>query len=316
MHQNSQFNQTQFNQTLRSHPLKLINRRTFLFGSGMVLARSVTLPFQLTPPINVSLASQPSPLPVERITVAGGVPLYRTMVDLQDPEVFLSIGLANNATQANSSQFSAGDEAFSSLIRRYPAAALLTGTFFSKDAQKRVMGNMVAAGRFLKYSQWENYGTTLGIRADKRLEMRTARVEGKPEWDKHWFSLTCGPRLLKQGQVWISPKSEGFSDPHVLGVGARTAVGFPKSANKLVFATFLKPLSLQAEANAMKALGCYEAMNLDGGASVALAHRGKVLVEAGRRLTNLVVVYDVNHPAPQAVKEAWRRFQGEGKAIA
>lgn len=28
---------------------------------------------------------------------------------------------------------------------------------------------------------WENYGTTLGIRADNHLEMITARLEGKPD---------------------------------------------------------------------------------------------------------------------------------------
>ncbi|WNZ46214.1 hypothetical protein Q2T42_30975 [Leptolyngbya boryana CZ1] len=48
------------------------------------------------------------------------------------------------------------------------------------DEQKRVMGNMVAAGRFLKYSPWENYGTTLGLKRGNQLEMVTARTEGSP----------------------------------------------------------------------------------------------------------------------------------------
>uniref|UniRef100_A0ACD5GMR8 Uncharacterized protein n=1 Tax=Desertifilum tharense IPPAS B-1220 TaxID=1781255 RepID=A0ACD5GMR8_9CYAN len=54
------------------------------------------------------------------------------------------------------------------------------------------MGNLVAGGKILKYSRWENHGTTLGITANRELEMITAKVDGKPEWNQHWFSLTCG----------------------------------------------------------------------------------------------------------------------------
>jgi len=249
-----------------------------------------------------------NPVKVERITIKG-MPLYRTTIDLTDPETFITLGLAKNAAQANSNKQSVGDEAFSGFIKRYPAAVLANATFFSKDHQKRVMGNMVAEGRFLKYSRWENYGTTLGLREGRQLEMVTARTDGKPHWHEHWFSLTGGPRLLRQGKFWIAPKSEGFRDPSVLGVGSRTAIGFPKSGDKLILATFLHSMTLEREAHAMKDLGCYEAMNLDGGTSGALAHRGKVLLDASRPLTNVLVVYDAKNPAPPSVKESWARFQ-------
>ncbi len=39
-------------------------------------------------------------------------------------------------------------------------------------------------------------------------------------------------------------------------------------------------------------------MNLDGGASRALAANGKILVLAGRSLTNVILVLDAKHPAP------------------
>ena len=50
---------------------------------------------------------------------------------------------------------------------------LLTGLFFGKDEQKSVLGNMVAAGKFLKYSRWK-VGASLGIKAGNQLEMVTA----------------------------------------------------------------------------------------------------------------------------------------------
>ena len=57
-----------------------------------------------------------------------------------------------------------------------------------------------------------------------------------------------------------------------------------------------------------------EAMNLDGGASRALAAKGRILVPAGRELTNAIVVYDAQHPAPNDLKQDWMRFQGGANA--
>lgn len=238
-----------------------------------------------------------------------GVSLYQTTIDLADPQTYMSIALPHGALEANSSFVSYGDEPFESFVKRCHGAVLMNGTFFSKDAEKRVMGNLVSEGKFLKYSRWENYGTTLGIKAGNDLEMVTARAEGQPKWDDHWFSLTCGPRLLRRGEVWVYPEIEGFTDSHVLTVGPRQAIGYPKSRDKIYLVTFLSGLSLEKEAELMRSIGCYEAMNLDGGASRALAHDGTIVINAGRPLTNVLVVYDKVHPAPNNVVESWSRFQ-------
>jgi len=149
----------------------------------------------------------------------------------------MTIGLANNARQANSNRVQNGDE-------------------------------------------------TLGIKAGNRPEMIAARVDGKPDWTEHWFSLTCGPRLMKAGKIWLDPKVEAFKDPNVLGASYRTATGFTADGQKLFIITFLSILTLQQEAEVMQAIGCYEAMNLDGGASLALAQNGKILLPPERNLTN------------------------------
>ncbi len=206
------------------------------------------------------------------------------------------------------------DETFEKIVERAQAAVVVNGTFFSVDEQKRVMGNMVAGGKFLKYSQWENYGTTLGIKQGNELEMITAREEGQPDWSKHWFSLTCGPRLIRDGQVWLEPELEGFQDPHVFDVGGRTAIGYSQSGDKIYLVTFLSILSLENEAKLMQGIGCYQAMNLDGGASRALAHRNQIIVPAGRSLTNVLLVYDTQSPAPIALKKSWQSFQQQPSA--
>ncbi|HEY9714718.1 MAG TPA: phosphodiester glycosidase family protein [Chroococcales cyanobacterium] len=240
-----------------------------------------------------------------------GVPFYQTTIDLADPDTYLSVGLAKDATQANSADFSSGDEAFDSLVKRAHGAVVVNGTFFSKDDQKRVMGNMISGGKILKYSPWENYGTTLGLTRDNKLEMVTAMVEGRPRFAEYWFSITCGPRLLRHGKIELDPVKEKFADSHVLGIGPRAALGFPATCDKLYLVTFMSGLSLKGEAELMKAMGCYEAMNLDGGASKALAHDGTIIVPAQRPLTNVIVVYDAKHPAPQALIGSYNEF-GKG----
>jgi hypothetical protein len=245
----------------------------------------------------------------------GNVHLYLTIIDLRDPNVFLNIGLAHNATRANSPKYTRGVEPFSRFVARYPSAVMMNGTFFSTDVQKRVMGNMVAGGKILKFSPAENYGTTLGFQKGNRLEMVTARTDGKPAWNRHWFSLTAGPRLLREGNFWISPRKEGFTDPNVMGVAKRSAIGFSESHKTLFFATFTTPITLRQEASIMKSIGCYEAMNLDGGSSTALAYRGKVLVKPRRSLTNVLVVYDASHPAPQPLRTSWHQFQGDNPTV-
>jgi exopolysaccharide biosynthesis protein len=282
-----------------------ISRRSFLFLGGATLAQGLSL----------ALPSYAQPVQIGKSQI-NGIPFYQTTVDLTDPKTFITIGLAKNANFANTIQKTSGDEEFNKLVARYKATVVANGTFFAKNAQKTVMGNMIAGGKVLKYSPWENFGTTLGLRVGNKPEMITARVEGKPEWDKHWFSITCGPRLLRKGEVWLNPSIEGFKDPSVLGSSARTAIGFTQDGTKLVLVNFEINLSLQQEAEAMKAIGCYEAMNLDGGASRALASKNNILVPAGRPLTNVIVIYDGTNPAPTALQQAWLRFQkGEQLSI-
>lgn len=289
---------------------------------GLLLPKLVipSQPLSLIPPAKTASAKTNStslttsrPISVSQQKVAG-VPVYITLIDLTDPKTFISVGLANQAEQANDARFSAGDESFESMVHHHRAAITANGTFFSMDAQKRVMGNMVSGGKFLKYSPWENYGTTLGLKTGNRPEMTTARVDGKPRWNHHWFSLTAGPRLLKRGEIWLNPKQEGFTDPAVMGVAVRSAIGFPEHGKRLLLVTFRQQVSLKKEAAIMKSLGCYEAMNLDGGTSLGLAQGRKVLFPAGRGLTNVIAVYDTNHPAPSSLRKSWIEFQQSERA--
>lgn len=280
-------------------------RRSFLALGGALVAKTLATPFPV----------EAQPIAIRRRRIYGAS-FYQAIVDLSNPHVYLDIGLANRARYANSPRHTSGSESFRSFANRMNAALLINGTFFGGDAQKWVMGNMVAGGRFLKYSPWEDYGTTLGIGPDKNLEMVTARVDGKPAWHNHWFSITAGPRLLRNGRVWLAPKTEGFTDPRVMSVAQRAAIGFPAGGRTLVLAAFLSRVSLAQEAHIMRAIGCSEAVNLDGGSSVGLSYSNRILIPPSRQLTNVIAVYDNRHPATTFLRTSWSRFrQGERQPV-
>lgn len=287
---------------------KKILRRSFLALGGALFARglSAALPVSEGLPAAFSANSQPIQIRKRRVY---RVPFYQAVIDLADPNVYLDVGLANQAQRANSPRTSAGTEPFRSFVSRLNAALVINGTFFGSNPEKWTMGNVVAGGRFLKYVPWEDYGTTLGIGPNKQLEIATARVDGKPPWQNHWFSITAGPRLLREGKVWLAPKTEGFTDPRVLGTARRAAAGFPADGRKLVLAAFLANTTLVKEAKIMRAIGCSEAVNLDGGSSVGLAQGNQVLVSPTRSLTNVIAVYDSQHPATTALRASWVRFR-------
>jgi hypothetical protein len=247
------------------------------------------------------------PVQVRTLTVAG-TRIHAVEIDLSDPSVDLQVLLANQAPAANNSERSYGDEAFAQLVKRARAAAVINGTFFSKDNQKRVMGNLISAGKFLKYSRWENFGTSFGLTAQRHPEMQTLRAGDRIDWQRWWFSITCGPRLLRQGKIWLQPELEGFRDPHVFGAANRSALGFSANGKTLWLVSFPGGVTLEREARVMQTLGAAEAMNLDGGASQALAGAGRVLINAGRPLTNVIAVYDSRFPAPEALRQARQQF--------
>jgi Phosphodiester glycosidase len=283
------------------------------------IKRHPTYPqFPAQPAPSIPLPTLNSPLPdlsplnssaVEvRFLNFSGSRFYVAKVDLQNPNTQMTIGLPRGSDRANSTRISYGQESFSGFVSRLRAAVVINGTFFGLDRRLQVMGNMVSGGQFLKYVPWENYGTTLGISAGKRPEMITARIEGRPNWSQHWFSITAGPRLLRQGQTWLNPRSEGFTDGKVMGLARRAAIGYDPTGRFLFLATFVTPISLLQEAEIMQALGCSEAMNLDGGSSIGLAAQGRMLVSPGRGLTNVIAIYDPQYPAPTSLQNAWQRF--------
>ena len=94
--------------------------------------------------------------------------------------------------------------------------------------------------------------------------------------------LSGAPRLVEKGAICTTLEA-GFQ------VTPRTAVGTLADGKLVIVST--SAASIQQMRELMLQLGCVDALNLDGGASTALAYQGKILRSAGRPLTTTLQVF-------------------------
>ena len=90
--------------------------------------------------------------------------------------------------------------------------------------------------------------------------------------------ISGGPYLMKQGEVYIDTQVEKLNG--ITGRNPRTAIGYTKD-NTMIMVTIegrkegSSGVTLKERASIMTKLGCYEAINLDGGSSTAMFLQGK-----------------------------------------
>lgn len=125
----------------------------------------------------------------------------------------------------------------------------------------------------------------LGFKCEYKIVPQNGDAQ---RWNAVREAIGCGPRLVAGGQIALDAPGEGFSSPKVLSLStARSAVGLTRDGNLLLVTS---SGTLQQMAQAMKALGAWDALNLDGGASTGLWLKGKYLTAPGRRLTSALLI--------------------------
>ena len=99
-----------------------------------------------------------------------------------------------------------------------------------------------------------------------------------------------GPRLVKDGKLYTGLESH-YSPPlfNVTGRTARICVG-STADNKLICAC-ISDATIQDAREVMLALGCVNAINLDGGGSAALYYDGTFLCNTDRPLAYTIAIY-------------------------
>jgi len=113
----------------------------------------------------------------------------------------------------------------------------------------------------------------------------SAGVEISPEW-----AIGGGPRLLRNGQVEISYNEEVFWGSGVAldDVRPRTAICITLEDDILLYVT--EGVRLDALPQRLLALGCRDAMNLDGGGSSALYVGGREIFDQQRPVPVVLAV--------------------------
>ncbi len=110
----------------------------------------------------------------------------------------------------------------------------------------------------------------------------------KVKW-KMQTAIGGGPSLLRQGQIVITNNEErmfvgGEADRH-----PRTAMGYTQDGHLIILAVqgrfpkLAEGATLQQEALILQSLGCWEALNLDGGGSSCLLVNGKETIKPSEK---------------------------------
>ncbi len=122
-----------------------------------------------------------------------------------------------------------------------------------------------------------------------------------PGWENVNHIISGGPYLVKKGQVFIDVNEQKLTS--IGGRNPRTAIGYTAD-NHFVIVTVdgreeaSVGMTLTELANFMKSIGCYDAMNLDGGGSTVLYVNGKIAnvpsMKGGIALSNALTLSKVN----------------------
>lgn len=121
-----------------------------------------------------------------------------------------------------------------------------------------------------------------------------------PEWSNVKHIISGGPYLVKRGQPYVDISEQKLGA--IGGRNPRTAVGYTAD-NHLIIVTVdgreksSVGMTLTELSNFMKSIGCYNAMNLDGGGSTVMYVNGRVVnhpqVQGGIALSNALTLNKV-----------------------
>lgn len=202
-------------------------------------------------------------------------------IDLKNPEICLKAVRSKDLGKPKRYN------TFGSFVGQTRPLAAITGTFFD-TATGHIICNLVQDGKLLESG---SVGHTLSLneRNTPNWLVTAGKSGGGQDWTDCEFAVSSGPTLVRDGRIALNPWSEGFSDPGLFRQAARTGLGTTRDG-KLLMVSVNQGVTLGRFARMMKALGCQDALNLDGGGSTALYARGRYLSKPRRKLTNVLVV--------------------------
>ena len=228
----------------------------------------------------IRLRPAPRSIVLERRKVLG-VPVSVVRVDLNDRGILVTPRLP-----ARGIGFGAKLDV---LANGSSAIAMINGGYFHPTSFHPA-GDLVVRGQLVSTGKVR---TALTITPDNRAVIRPAPMNSPVSWRGYDTVVANGPYILRRGQVAVYPQAEGYKDPAIWSRAARSAVGVV-SERKIFLVSTTAKLTLSELAKVMRALGARDGITLDGGSSVGMAWKGKVLIRPARRLAYSIAVYENN----------------------
>ncbi|MBP2627205.1 MAG: Protein of unknown function periplasmic [Firmicutes bacterium] len=121
--------------------------------------------------------------------------------------------------------------------------------------------------------------TLVGLKVGDKIKITQTLGE---KWDKTIDAISAGPRLVKNGSVFLTSKEEDFPSDITSGRAPRTAIGTTKDGHVILLVVDGRQqssvgMTLLELALLMQEYGAVDAMNLDGGGSSEMVVGGKVV---------------------------------------
>jgi hypothetical protein len=224
----------------------------------------------------MATASQPAAHIGYAVQRVNGVWVHVVTVDLASPKVKVSGVVADPLGRA---------QPVSQMLSRSKPTVALTGTFHGTHSHLPV-GDIVIDGAVV----YRGYmPSCLGIDWYNRARIVTPERGRTQDWRGYEYVLGAGIRVVRDGAVSAEPWCN--KDGNVFRPNPRTAVGVT-AGNKLLLVATQQSVTLSGLGGVLKALGARDAICLDGGSSVCLYYRGKMVIPTKRKLTNMLVVYE------------------------
>ncbi|MEB3291819.1 MAG: phosphodiester glycosidase family protein [Synechococcales bacterium] len=129
------------------------------------------------------------------------------------------------------------------------------------------------------------------------------RSETPGNWQQFPFLLGGGPLLLKNSQIVLDARAEGFSQAFADELAARSAIGRTADGTLIIAAVHNRlggaGASLSHMAQIMQQLGCVDALNYDGGSSTTVYLGGQIVDRPPRssaRIHNAIGIFLSSEP--------------------
>jgi hypothetical protein len=205
-----------------------------------------------------------------------GVPVKIVHVNLEHPLVQIGAVLPTQL-------FKKGAQ-FDALVAGSSAVALLNGGYFHPKTFSPV-GDLVVDGKWLNQGRLRS-----GLAITKANTALLWTKDSGTDPRSYKTLIGTGPILVRGAKINPVPKAEGYGDRAIWSRAPRSAIGIVAD-KKLVLVSTRKPLTLRELGKIMHTLRARDAIALDGGSSVGMAWKGKVLIHPKRKIAFGVGVY-------------------------